>query len=305
MTEVEEDIKWLDALLETQPLFRKHTFPHSDHKFDGAWKICEKGKIYIKIDDDVVFIEDGTIPKIVKRKLENPEYLFVSTNGINQPPLAWTHYHFNAFLPYLPEIEDPPADAPPTWRGSELPNWKGPDDFTVDVKAPAKETKHQRWLPAPNRDIDETPVGTINANGYEAYGTAYTSWQVAAQTHYSFLDRLEHGQLHRFKFDLYDMHYQRISINFLAILGDDVHADGPNGPVPAGDDEEYLTLTLSKRTKRHTVVEGGALTVHYAFFRQTKDHKFHGLQWTDVLERYRAYAVENVCRKGVVIPPWN
>lgn len=44
-------------------------------------------------------------------------------------------------------------------------------------------------------------------------------------------------------------------------------------------------------SKTDAVVDGRALVAHYSFKPQ-KD----GIAATDVLDRYRAYAVENICR---------
>jgi hypothetical protein len=182
---------------------------------------------------------------------------------VNQPALAWVHFHLNTIRPYFPELE-PPADFLPashpqhkaTWRASELPLWTGPSNYTIhpnftqSENYKIKETfkapfKGHRWLPlGPKADIDKTPAAVVK---YSWQGAGYYSWVVGAQVHYSFLENLEKDELWRYKFDLWDYHHDRISINFICIWGDDIVA---NRPFTGDDDEKFLTVMLTQRLGR-------------------------------------------------------
>lgn len=87
--------------------------------FEGyghAWGNLDRGNLYVKIDDDVVWFADDTIPRIVSMKVAHPEYLTVSANVINSPLMGWVQYHMGAMHPYLPEFdvyEPPLLDALP------------------------------------------------------------------------------------------------------------------------------------------------------------------------------------------------
>ena len=83
---------------------------------------------------------------------------------------------------------------------------------------------------------------------YLQSGPGLKSWLVAAQQHYSFLEALEEGEtgISKYQFDTWDYQYYRVSINMIAIWGDDVV---DNRPFP-DDDEEFLTVTLPKRLGR-------------------------------------------------------
>jgi hypothetical protein len=157
----------------------------------------------------------------------------------------------------MPEMKPPPDFNPneterglPDWRASKLPQWTGDSKIVVDMYTPAPFKGH-RWLPlGPGTDIEKTPLGVLGEGKnfeYAANGTGFRSWAIAAQTHYSFFKNLEDGELWRYKFDLWDYHYDRISINFLAFMGDDIVAH----PV-VGSDEQYLTVTMPKKLKRRT-----------------------------------------------------
>ena len=83
---------------------------------------------------------------------------------------------------------------------------------------------------------------------YLQSGPGLKSWTVLAQQHYSFLEALEEGEeaISKYHFDTWDYQYYRVSINMVAIWGDDVVN---NRPIP-DDDEEFLTVTLPKRLGR-------------------------------------------------------
>jgi hypothetical protein len=143
-------------------------------------------------------------------------------------------------------------------------------------------------------DISLSPAGTLT---YDPFGPSWNNWASAAQTHYSFLQHLEQGDTWRYKFDTWDYAYRRLSINFLAMRGRDVL---DVFPFPQQDDEEYVTVQRPKEVRRHVVVDGTGLAVHFAFGPQYNAHAGKGLAWTDVFKRYSAYATEMEC-----LPPVN
>lgn len=160
-TDTEEDLTYLHQLLEKTPSYKQVDI--KEHGFIGyglAWSMLEPGAIYVKIDDDVVFVADDTIPRIVSTKLAHPEYLVVSANMINSPLMGWLHYHMGAIHPYLPEYTNPedvlPSKAyskdkklPPatrtSWRYTDYPLWKGPEDFFFSFKEDPPQIPHS-WL---------------------------------------------------------------------------------------------------------------------------------------------------------------
>ena len=85
---------------------------------------------------------------------------------------------------------------------------------------------------------------------------------------------------------MWQYYHERISINMIAVLGDDILE---YSPIP-DEDEKYLTKILPEKAGRHSAVDGNALAVHYSFCFQG------GLDTTDVLDRYRSYALEMICQ---------
>ncbi|KAI1175955.1 hypothetical protein F4777DRAFT_578565 [Nemania sp. FL0916] len=275
----------------------------------GGWvsnwgAVSEPDTIYVKIDDDVVFFNDDTIPALVKRLLENPQYFGVSANVVNGGATSWIHNRMGLFEPYWPESEpstetdakgkDDPSPTQAAWKPSQLPSYpgppEGPPNFNLDGSTPAPFEGH-RWLPVrhqPDQEAQKTvipsPASTLTFN---AWGPATRNWAVAAQAHSSLLHHLEQGDTWRYKFNTWNFDYERLSINFLAIRGKDVMNAFP---FPADDDEEYISCTRPKELGRPVVVDGKGLVAHFAFAQQRQQNEGRSIMWTDLLSRYRAYA---------------
>lgn len=307
-TDQEADRAYIHNLADSTPEYIIAQVASSGREaYRNLYKDLRSDTIYVKIDDDVVFFEDNAISAIVSRLVDNPQYSLVSANVMNQPALAWVHYHLNVVLPFAPETEQPSSYQDPNtlennidWRPSTLPPWTGPEDFDISFPMinPAP-FKHHRWLPLPaETDIEKTPVGELAKGSHQMYvanSTAFQSWTIAAQQHYSFLTHLENNELYRYKFDLWNYHYDRLSINFVAFWGKDIV-----GHDVTGSDEQYLTVTQPRRLRRPAVLDGSAMAVHFGFHRQVYGHggiKGNALNDTDLVFRYKSFADEYICGK--------
>lgn len=101
----------------------------------------------------------------------------------------------------------------------------------------------------------------------------------ALAVHETFLGRVVEGAPGAYLFGRWEMwEADRFSINCFAFLGSDFAGFG--GEV-GGDEEEWLTVTKPRESGRGTVVAGGALVSHFAFFTQREF-----LDKTNLLERY-------------------
>ncbi|KAK5940386.1 hypothetical protein PMZ80_007806 [Knufia obscura] len=296
-TQDQTDINFLEEIINEVPEYTQHIA----RSYHDAYSILERDTIYVKIDDDVVFMEDHTIPAIVKRLDDNPQYSIVSANVMNQPALSWVHYHLGAIHPYLPELEKPDdfvenRAEEHDWRLSSTPAWHGPENYTFNRTAGPPFEGH-RWLRLPDTHlVEETPAGAMGGDGreYNEASIGWSSWAIAAQQHYSFLENVERKQLWRYKFDLWYYHFDRLSINFIAFDGSTLL----DNPVPEGaDDEIYLTKVMPKNISRPAVLDGSGMAVHFSFSIHIGD-----LKTTDLLARYRNYADEFICGKEMGSP---
>ena len=245
-TNDEGDLKFLDDLLASEPLYSSHHVNSTGLDFSQMYEPCQRGNIYVKIDDDILYIDDWTIQSIVKRKVEHPEYFAVSANIVNNFGVAWVHYHLGAVHPYLPDLT-PLNGSTTSWRPSELPPWTGPPEWNwTDWQAP----EQVRLLPLPKDQgssnlMDSTPMATVKYGGSD-WIDRRGSWLAVAQQHYSFFENLEKQELKRYGFGMWDNLYIRISINLLAMSGDDIM---DMMPMPSAD-EQAITMDWPKKTGR-------------------------------------------------------
>ena len=225
---------------------------------------------------------------------------------INSPALSWIHTRLSVLHPFLPSPSTPGfTPNPQSWRPSTLPRTTQRTHTDKDFDVP---NSPHLWLPVDpaDRGNDFTPASLA---AYDAFGAGWKDWRLGAQQHYSFFTNLEAGGVHGYEFWEWDMNYERLSINFIGVWGRDV-LDA--GEIPR-DDEQFLTVTHSKRTGRRelskcesaggeavltgetdVVVAGRAVVCHFAFFVQRE-----GMERTDILGRYRALAGER-CPGGVM-----
>lgn len=268
-TDNEEDLAWLDRV--AQASGGDYQVVRIEEKgygsvYEASFK--ERNTIYVKIDDDVVFIDPQAIPKAVTTLINNPHALMISANVINSPALGWWHYHSDAARAYKPELEPNEtalaARGNGVWKTSELPTWAGvPEiDFTkfenfinyFHVDSPEKIPKH-RWLPTRNEsDMYTSSVAATNAEG----GPHLMQWEIGAQNHYAFFEHLENGELGKYylskdygKGTIWHMRGYRLSINFIVMQGADVldYMHLITGH-PSGDDEHQLTVEMPRVLRR-------------------------------------------------------
>ncbi|OAX82328.1 hypothetical protein ACJ72_03326, partial [Emergomyces africanus] len=292
-TENEDDLKYLHEILASSSRYKKLDLGRKVRgpEFRQIWKHLERGKIYVKVDDDVVWLADDTIPRIVDRKLKHPEDFAVSANIINNPPLSFIHYHVGALHPYFPELHNgkPSTNTSDnkSWKTSDHPHWEGPENFEWALDADPPANGH-RWLRVKDdKAIVRTPVTRLK---YEVWGDTYTSWAIAAQQHYSFLENLEKNQLDLYKFNLpWNMDNERIRINVLAIWADDILDSDIDTWPKERSDEEMVVMELPKIYRRPVTIVGEALAAHFNFQHQP------GVAQTDLLNRYHSLAKERAC----------
>ncbi|KAJ5090438.1 hypothetical protein N7532_009122 [Penicillium argentinense] len=281
-------LEWLNSLVQ-----QTSEYAISPHGQDMDWKITRDNVMYIRIDGDVVYLEDHTIPTIVKTKMENPDTLMVSANVVNEGALASLHSHPGVALPYLPELYhvDQPSRSKSQlshdWRMSSLPSWRGPASFRVRKGFKAPFEGH-RWLLPREPGTDRDPIaGSV----YTETGPTLRDWTVAAQQHYSFLHHLELDDLNLYKFPLWVNPTEPITTNFGCFWGNDVEALRDIFEHRSSEDlfKEWTNLNGSRP---NVTIDGKGVATHYSS-RQGAE----GLDSTDLLDRYRSYAQERVCRQ--------
>ena len=261
-TKDEEDLRYLEELMQISPRFKIiESKQLGKNAFEDPWSQLQRGRIYVKFDDDVVWMADDAIEQVVRTKVAHPEYFLVSANVINSPLMGWVHYRMGAIHPYLPEY--PGAvhrsvleknDAPTamtsrqSWKYTEHAMWQGPQDWSMSLKGTPPFEGH-RWLRLQDdMEIHRTPISKIE---YGTYGTGLYYWTVAAQQLYSLLENILDDKLHLYKTNgVWITDYERLSINMVAVNADEVLDHLPMDDV----DEEWLTTVLPKRLGKSVAV---------------------------------------------------
>ncbi|GAM33272.1 hypothetical protein TCE0_003f00053 [Talaromyces pinophilus] len=134
--------------------------------------------VHIKIDGDVVYIEDNVIPTIVNTKLQNPDTGIISANVIHQPAVAEFHSRPGVLLPQLLDTDSLNQDSSERSWNPFWPYWRA---------------MLQSWFP-----IEAHSTTSKSANATENY-----AWLSQAQQHNSFLHHLERDELQNYKFPLW------------------------------------------------------------------------------------------------------
>ncbi|KAI0098101.1 hypothetical protein F4776DRAFT_650662 [Hypoxylon sp. NC0597] len=337
-TNKEEDLEYLKDLVSRREEHYRvvESGPCEGTSYGCIWdSVVEDNTIYVKIDDDIVFIHPDAIPQLVHTRIATPHPFGVSANLVNSPLTGYEHFHVGAIHAFRPDPSNKPSHlAAESWRPSEnklfpsssLPKLNISNLKSIDLDAEIFPERpyygHPFLLLADDPfDLMKTPMGLNYLRGGDKgvesmYEAAWKSWAIATQQQYSLLKNLEDNAISRYFFgaplefsksnstsavalkhaaqskggpgaeQLYNTQYKRYNLNFVALWGHDIKAALPI----AEDDEEDITVTIPKRTRRPFVIDTRSVVGHQSFYPQ-----HDGVRETDLLDRWRAFANEKIC----------
>lgn len=110
-TQNPEDIEWMERTSQNYTNIHiknlpKHIKPNGNSTVGWFYNDnSDTNTIYIKIDDDIVWLEDGFFTKLVEARINNPQYLFILPNIINNALIDHIHFRkgilgFDKFVTY-------------------------------------------------------------------------------------------------------------------------------------------------------------------------------------------------------------
>mmetsp|Transcript_125456 Transcript_125456/g.401793 ORF Transcript_125456/g.401793 Transcript_125456/m.401793 type:complete len:294 (+) Transcript_125456:149-1030(+) len=246
----------------------------SEHRMAKLYTgLNESGTVYIKTDDDIVYIHRHAVAELVREKLRG-RCLFVSANVVNHAIMSAVHQErgaHRAFEP-APEFEEDPSSRAP---------WVRIGDVNFDS----------------SYTFEKHPMSSC----------ILKRWDCAAIAHESFLDRQKEGTLCVFDFGWLDFNRAgfrehqyvhlspwadltweargaRWSINFFAFTAEDMRGVDWSRVYGPGDDEEEFGGGHGERRGGHACALGRSLVVHFSY--NTQDERL--LSFTDLLGRYAA-----------------
>ncbi|KAJ8133473.1 hypothetical protein O1611_g153 [Lasiodiplodia mahajangana] len=344
-TEEEEDIKWLNRHVETNQDYKiigQDDCKTNDSKYGCLWKFATEDKtMYIKLDDDIIYIHQDAIPQLVHTRLAVPHAFGVSAHLVNSPITGMEQFHHNVIYPFVPDPNQKPNhNASETWRLSELDRYpsnklrnltKEEDKEIMFPKIPYRGHPFV-LLSEDNFHLLHTSMGRYDQDpggDFIAFSPVWKSWAMAAQQQYSLLYNLEKNQISRYFFgrpatypanakgpnpntivpaparegqpplggeQIFDTQFRRYNLNFVAVWGSDIKKHLPM----ADDDEDAITKSIPKKTGRPFIIDTRAVVGHFSFFTQATE-----IRQTDLLDRWRAFANEAVCKPDNLKKPWD
>ena len=129
-----EDIRYLDKYLKNKSKNEYKRFKiRVNQKYSEAYKHLDDNDLVFKIDDDVVFISNGTFERMVEEYLKN-DLLILSANVVNHPILTYIHTKIGAILPFI-EIKN--------YTYSKTENSKEFHDIITEKKKNSYMLNHQ------------------------------------------------------------------------------------------------------------------------------------------------------------------
>lgn len=271
---MQEDLEYLQQLVADHgPVYN---IPQvTGRRLAKIYSVCEDpDTVYIKIDDDVVFLADEAFPNMVRERLRGRCGL-VSANVVNHAILSAVHQDVGAI------------------RNFFMP----PDEWVAaEENVGSKDWRKPRWL----HSDEGLAMGVIMKQAQSQ--CVWAMWECGAWMHESFLSRLADGTDCAYDFGWHDFHahghgnflgdrfvplpYTRWSINVIAFKKEDL-AEARAADL-AEDDEAELSVMVHHRMGKRACAVGHALAVHFSYSRQDDGI----MENTDLLARYDALSLE-------------
>ena len=181
-----EDLKFLESYLNENELYKEN---YEIKKFNAScnykelYVVLDDNDLVFKIDDDVVFISNGTFEKMTIEYLKNKHFI-LSANVVNHPILSCVHARLRAILPFY-------------------------------------EVKEYKWEISKNKseEIDKTIAMGMECIPESKW---WENGKLGAIAHESFLNHANNNNLDVYDYNIWDFNtitYNRWSVNFIVIWG--------------------------------------------------------------------------------------
>ncbi|CCG83807.1 protein of unknown function [Taphrina deformans PYCC 5710] len=281
-----EDVQYLEHLVKVEPDYVSlSSVSGQAGGYSARYDGIKDGTIYIKMDDDMVYIDDNTCASLVLALLENAEYKVVSANVVRHPMFTHIHARKGAIYPFE-FLQDDGVQNTRHWRTSLQPpgNESAKAENYRETQIPVERYS---YLPIRSRQsLAGTPLAHVE------YGPQDCSWAspyCSVHSHMSFFRSKEDGTLDKYDFGTWDLHLQKVdrySVNMIAWRGRYIFEGLKDGIMPA-DDEQWIAVEQVRRTGNHHVGIGAALASHLAYGQPVG---FAKPDYEVVIEKYKNLA---------------
>jgi hypothetical protein len=266
-TTVEEDINFINDFYEKNKDFVHLKYgcetldPNQMGRADNVkrfYNYCvEPDTFYFKIDDDIIFIEDGTFEKLIDYKIENPETFLTY-------PVIMNNYWCTHFLRYFDAI-----DVPECPICSDI--WYKLFDQVKDSMRTTDQTMSDNLEEPKPRDF--IPENYFFSPLY--WSNSEFAYQILKETYNYIIE----NKLNDLDIPNIVLNYEPVSIQFIMWAGEDFAKF--NGDVKSVGDEPWLSMFYPMKFDLKNSVVGNTRVVHYAYWPQ-RDY----LNTTDILSSY-------------------
>lgn len=156
-----EDVKYLDRLVEVEPSYTAlKGSVQGGQGFAARYDAIRNDTMYLKIDDDMLFIDDKACASLVIALMENPDYKVVTANVVRHPLMTHIHARKGALLPFA-FVQDEGVQNTAEWRPSLQPEGHFPD-HEEDYKATQIPVQRYSYLPIRSKKfLGNTPLSRV------------------------------------------------------------------------------------------------------------------------------------------------
>lgn len=226
--------------------------------WNRAYNECQDDDtVYLKLDDDIVFMEESLFTELIPFRIAHPEYLLVFPIIINNIMASW--YLQEKGLLNCPEK----TTIGYTWKSTyeRIKHALVPHDRSLQIS----QVTHQNEILCP---------------------VSWGSIDFCKDVHNTFLAECSSQNFHVDNWVLDNC--EPMSIQCCAWIGTTLKSViSRYGDV--FEDEPWLTIYAPTWTSMRNCMFGGAVVAHYAYYVQRE----RGINATDILHKYRQYALKN------------
>ncbi|KAI1181004.1 hypothetical protein F4777DRAFT_182606 [Nemania sp. FL0916] len=341
----ETDIAWVKKLANGTKDYKivdDEPCRKNDHKYGCLWDYAiDDHTIYLKLDDDIIYIHPDAIPQLIHTRLAVPHAYGVSANLVNSPITGVEQFHHNVIYPFVPGLkENDTHHASETWRLSELAHYpakkfeklKEEDDKALIFPKVPYRGHPFVLLSEDNFDLLHTSMGRYDQNPgpeFIAWSSVWRSWAMAAQQQYSLLFNIEKNRISRYFFGrpaTYPENAPGPDRNKTIAapkregkptLGGEqifdtqfrrynlnfcaVWGSDIKAHLPMADDDEDAITKTIPKRTGRPFIIDTRAVVGHFSFFTQAEE----IGQTDLLDRYRAFANEAVCEPNNLKTPWD
>jgi len=265
-TENAEDIDYIRSFYEENAklvklIYHPDNIPFGKH---NLWNIAytqskEEDAIYIKLDDDIVYLNDTLFTSLIDYRLDHPEYILVYPLIINNLMSSW----------YLQE-----------WG---LLNYS----LKTEIGTKWKDTSTRIFPYIKSHPREGFKIGDLTNHEEVLCPISWGNTDFCINAHNTFLKDLGENDLYKYYGKSFELsNYEPMSIQCCCWFGKDMKIlTQEYGEVY--EDEPWLAVFAPIWSDRKNAVYRNSIVSHYSYYIQ-----HNTLEQTDILSRYKSLAPE-------------